>query len=430
MLISLSLDHRNTDIGTRERFHLPDASVERLHTGGRQGAIREIAMLATCNRIELYGWTADSEDPSVGALWDRLALHWQTGRATRDELLDTAHRRTGAAAARHLMRVTAGLESQVLGDGQILGQVRKAYKRASTCGAMGPGLHRLFSAALRVGRRVRKETTLASARNTIGSEAVNLADRRIGPLARKRCVVIGCGKTGEQAARRLSKLGAADIVLVNRSPGRARKLAEEVWGRAAPFRDLHRELARADLAIVATAAPTPTVRTRDLAAAWRSAGRTERPLLLIDVAMPRNAEPGIGQLPGVTLADLDALHVPIADAEETRRAQIPTAIAIVEEELSTFVSWVSAQTARDAIQPLRAVLGHVARREVAFAAGDEIAERTADRIVAKLLAHPMAVLKTASSRGESVDELAHALQMLFSPPESNDGAVSGGPRCY
>lgn len=418
MLISLAVDFRGADISTRERFHLADDRITQLYAEPRDAVVREFALVSTCNRIELYGVTAPGADNGevVRAL-TALAGRWMGGDARADELIEVATHRSGAPAAEHLMRVAAGLESMILGDNQILGQVRSAYRRAAAAGATGPVLHRLFDAAMRVGKRVQHETSLVGGRSSVGAEAAHLAHRRLGPLARRRCVVIGCGKTGVRAARQLVKLGAVDVVLINRSPTKAQELAKDLWGRAAPFAALHRELAVADVGIIATSADLPPVRAASLKFCREMAQTGERELLLVDISMPRNVDPDVVGLAGVSLVDLDTLAPPVQAAEAVRAAAVPQAESIVSEESTDFAVWLDEAAAREAIGPLRELLGDLCRREVAFAAGDDVAARTADRIVAKLLAQPMTAIRVAQRRGESLEQYTEALRRLFTRPD-------------
>lgn len=415
MLISLALDYRRADVATRERFHLSAERTSFLYGAPRDHGVRELLMLSTCNRIELYGWAeALSEESVVTALGD-LARRWMGPDPKVDALLAAATHRIGIDAAHHLLRVSAGLESQVLGDAQIMGQVKRAYQEASEAGAVGPALHRLLGLALHTAKRVKHETGLLSGRHSIGAEAAGLAGRRLGNLGAMRAVIVGCGKTGQRAARQLAKLGAADIVCINRTPERAHALAAELWGRAAPWDALHRELAQADLAIVATGAPTPPVRRASLELNRRVAGNDLRSLLLIDLSMPRNIEPEVVGLPAITLVDLDTIQSPVHAAEAARRDAVPEAERIVESELAGWREWVAEAPARAAIRPLAEALAEVCRREVAWVAGEDAADRAADRIVAKLMARPMAALRASGARGETgeVVELAQALQSLF-----------------
>lgn len=416
MLISVALDFRHAPLKTRERFHLSDARVAALFGAPRTSLVRELALLSTCNRLELYAWSGAQDSSEATAAASDLVRRWAGDDYQHADALDSlAVRRTADSAAEHLMRVASGLESQVLGDAQILGQVRRAYRDAVRAGAVGPGLHRLFSSALHAAKRVQHETGLVGGRHSVGTEAAALAARRHGPLAKRRCVVIGCGKTGERAARQLVKLGAADLILVNRSPERAEALARDLWGRAVPFDRLHRELARADIAIVATSAETPPVRAASLRFCREMAGTGDRPLVLIDLSLPRSVEPEAGGLPGVTLLDLDALHPPLAHAEALRQAAVPQAEAIVAVELEAYLAWVRAEAAREALRPLREALHDVCRRELAYAHARESTnlDRAAERIVAKLMARPMTVLRGATERGESVDGVTTTLQALF-----------------
>lgn len=416
MLISVALDFRLAELQTRERFHLSDERVETLFRTPTNRLIRELALLSTCNRIELYAWSGARDAEETDEAAHDLVRRWAGEDYQHAKALDQlVLRRSGDDAALHLMRVAAGLESQVLGDVQILGQVRRAYRQAVQAGVVGTGLHRLFGAALHGAKRVQHETGLIGGRHSVATEAVSLAARRLGPLAKRRCMVIGCGKTGERAARHLVKLGAADLVLMNRSLDRAEGLARDLWGRAAAFDRLHRELALADVAIVATSAERPPVRATSLRFCREVAGTTERPLILIDLSVPRNVEPEVGGLPGITLVDLDALHPPMAQAEALREAEVPLAEQIVASELEGFSAWVRAESAREALRPLREALNAVCQRELAFAAQRSGADldRAAERIVAKLMARPMTVLRNATERGESVDSVSAILRNLF-----------------
>jgi glutamyl-tRNA reductase len=415
MLISLALDYRRADIATRERFHLSAERTSALYDAPRRDGVRELLMISTCNRIELYGWAHALDAESVVHALSDLARRWMGDDPKVDELLAAATHRNGLDAAEHLLRVTTGLESQVLGDAQIMGQVKRSYQEATAAGAIGPALHRLLALALHTAKRVKHETGLLSGRHSIGAEAAGLAGRRLGNLGAMRCVIVGCGKTGQRAARQLVKLGAADIVCINRSPERSHALAAELWGRAAPWDALHRELAQADLAIVATGAPTPPVRRASLELNRRVAGRDTRDLMLMDLSMPRNIEPEVVGLTGVTLVDLDTIQTPVHAAEAARRDAVPEAERIVAEELRGWRDWVGEAPARAAIRPLAEALAEVCRREVAWVAGEDAADRAADRIVAKLMARPMEALRASEARGgegEAV-ELAQALQALF-----------------
>ena len=410
MLLSIAVDFRHADVSTRERFHPSVEQLATLYDTSRSRPGAELTMLATCNRSELYAWDAGGDPDTACAA---LAQRWAGRPSEARALLAASTRRSGAAAARHLFRVAAGLESQVLGDGQILGQIRGAYRLAAETGAAGPVLHRLFDTALRTGKSVQSGTMMSAGRHSVGAEAASLAALRFGTLTHTRVVVVGSGTTGERAARQLVKLGARDVILVNRTPERAAALAADLHARSAPYETLHCQIAMADIVVVATGADQPVVLAEPLACARRNCGTAGAPLLVIDLAMPRNVEPAVAALVGVTVIDLDALHVPIDAAADLRRTAVPAAQDIVETELQNFSDWLGAAAARDAIRPLRDALTAVCRREIAFAAGEAVADRVADRIVSKLLSRPMDALRSAAAEGRPTDALANALTELF-----------------
>ena len=419
MLISIAVDYRHANVATRERFHLSEARIAKLYAREMHADIRELVCVSTCNRSEIYAWTA-SNDPATPAAFDHavtaIARTWMGSKSEAQALLMAGKRRGGLEVARRALRIAAGLESAVMGDGQILGQLKASYRDAADVGAAGPVLHRLFDTALRTGKRVQHETSLTAGRRSVGAEAAGLAHARFGNLAHARVVVIGCGKTGQSVARQLMKLGARDIVCINRSPKRADALAAEVGGRAAPYEAMHVEVAMSDVAIAATAATEPVVMFQQLRTARENCGTSTYPLLLLDLAMPRNIDPALAGQPGVTLADLDALHIPVLAAEEMRKAAAPAAESIVESELESFVEWVAAAAARDAIRPLAQALTEICRRELTFAAGDAVAAHATDRIVAKLLARPMSKLRTAIAHGEALHAFTMTLDSLFAGP--------------
>lgn len=413
MLISIAVDFRSADVATREKYHLTGDRVSALYARQRDELIHELALVSTCNRDELYAWCDLEGESALERATQELARRWMGSKKETRGLLQIAKRRVGLDVARHLLRVASGLESQVIGDGQILGQIRSSYKFAHASHAMGPVLHRLFETALRTGKRVSTETSLSAGRNSIGAEAAAMALHRFGSLEHTRVVVAGAGKTAERTVRQLHKLGARDIVIINRTMDRAEILAKAVGGRAAPMDALHLELAMADVGVAATGSEVPIIRHDALRQTRENCGTTGYALFLVDLSVPRNIEPTCARLSGVTVVDLDALHIPIMAAEEMRKSSIPSAARLVEEELRSFAEWASAASARQAIRPLHDAIVAIAKREVAFAAGEEAAERTAERIAAKMLARPMVALRSALARGDGLDEFAVALDCLF-----------------
>ena len=285
MLISIAIDFRHADVATRERFHLSEERLAQLYQTVRTDVITEAALISTCNRTELYAWVASEAPEVIARSVQVLARRWMRTRAEGEALLKVACRREGRDAAEHIIRIAAGLESQVLGDGQILGQLKTAYKRAATGAsvpgpkstghtATGPVLHRLFETALRAGKRVQTETALTAGRNSVGAEAALTAAQRFGDLAMARCVVVGAGKTGARAAKQLHKLGARDLVIVNRTLENATTLAAMVGGRAAEWETRHVEAAMADVVVVATGSGVPVLEAPRLGLAREACANT------------------------------------------------------------------------------------------------------------------------------------------------------------
>ena len=291
---------------------------------GARGAVGVL----TCHRVELYLEGVPAADaPSRFESW--------CGGGIRPLVLE------GAGAARHLFRVAAGLEAAVLGDDQVLGQLRAAY--AAACRGLhgGPVLHRLFHAAFRAGKRVRSETALAKGGRSVAGEAVALIARRLGGLKGRTVLVLGAGEMARVAAARLARRGAGRLLVANRSRERARTLASAVGGTPVPWPWRERVLAAADALLVATAAPEPVLGAEALAAA-AGAGRIR---IAVDLSMPRNL-PAAGPWPGLETYDLSEIARSLEADRAARRASVAAAEAIVEEELARWLRWVRDRAGR------------------------------------------------------------------------------------
>jgi glutamyl-tRNA reductase len=425
MLISLGLDFGFAPIGVRERFHRSEAEMRELYASGDRTVITEVVFVTTCNRLELYGWTPRGGRDAEGA-FRALAARWAPDREDADALLLRARRRCGRSAARHLIGVAAGLESQILGDIHILGQLRKSFRVAQEADVLGPHVHRLFEAAFRAGKAVRRETELMAGRSSVGSEAAGMVLRSSPAPERAHVVVLGCGKVGTHAAETLAGGRVGRLTLVNRTRSTAEQLAKELNADVVDWADRNELLADADAAIVATGAPEPVLTVPEVDALRRPAGSEgDRPLLLIDVGMPRNVAAATGEAPSVSLVDLDSLHPQVAAVERARQAAVPQAEALVEEEVETFFDWLALEPAKEALEPLREALTEVCRKELIYAAGEEVAARTTGRIVAKVLAGPMLHLRWQCKNGRPVDDVADVITNLFPEDLSRPRAVHG-----
>lgn len=408
MLVSLGLDFRRARLEVRERFHLEDADLPRVLDALQDRGAGEVVLTRTCNRLEAYCWWMDpSTDPGL-----EISRAWVGDDPREAEALHSSARlRHAETAAQHLFRVAAGLESQVLGDIHILGQLRRAFRDAVAVRAVGPHLHRLFETALRVGKQVQRETPLLANRRSVGSEAARFVAARAGGVAGRSCVVVGCGKSGTHAARALCELGATELTVINRTRERADALAQALAARRAlGLESLPQALADAEVVVVATGAPSPLL---DAEALRRARAGATRPLWIIDVSVPRNVEPEVAALPGVTHVDLDTLD-PVHGCEESRLRALPRAEALVRSGVEDYRQWLELRAASHALRPLRELLAETCRREVAHLAGAcPQAERTASRIVARVMAQPMATLRAAAERGEALELASGAVADLF-----------------
>ena len=321
-VLVLGVDHHRTPLNIRERLaiapgSLPDV-VSRLRDGADAG---EVVLVSTCNRLECY---------VVGAV-DERRLAELLGDCPADGWLPSAYVHRGTAAVRHLFRVAAGLESLVLGEEQILGQVRNAYETARTSGWTGNLLNPLFQRALAVAKDVRTDTGIARHRTSIATVAVNLARQVHGDLTKARLLVLGAGEMSELTVRYLVGQGVTSITIVNRSQERAALLANQVNAVVRPWEELAAAVAEADLVVASTAAPHAVITPALI-------GRRRRPLVLIDLAVPRDVDPAVATIDDVYVYNIDHLEGVIAAHQRLRQEDVVAATTLVEREVSTFLA--------------------------------------------------------------------------------------------
>jgi glutamyl-tRNA reductase len=336
-LIVAGVSYRSAPLALREHVTVTPATAEEVAS---QPGVREAVALSTCNRSELYLVAEQPElgDAAAGDALTRLAGGSLNGavRSLRD--LD---------AAQHLFRVTAGLESMVVGEAEIQGQVRRAYERALAQGTSGPVSNRLFQDALRAGKRVRTRTGISRSAASIASIAVSLARHALGGLSGRRALVVGAGKHGELTAQALAAQGAGTVFVASRAHDRADELARRFGGEAVSFDHLAEQLACADVVLTCTACPHRVITRRDLAAAGR------RNLVVIDTAVPRDVEPAARELPHVQLFDLDDIERELDRNLAARRHEVASAERILERELEGFKRWLAALDVMPTISALR-----------------------------------------------------------------------------
>ena len=411
-LVLVGTSHKSASVELRERLHLKDAEAGALAAAVADGG--EAVALSTCNRTEVYvveeGESADQK--TLAALAKRAGLD-------PAELREATYAVGDEAAAVHLFRVAAGLDSLIPGEAQILGQVRAAYEAACETDAVGPALHRLFGQALRVGRRVRTETAIAENPASVSSAAAALAHRILGDLRGRQVLVVGAGKMADLAAVNLVARGAESIVVANRSHESALRLAERFGGRAVGLDALASELEQADLVVASTSAEGQVLTAEDVKRAL--ARREGRPLSFIDIAVPRDLDPAIGELDGCHLHDIDDLQSVVDASVASRREEAVRAELIVAEEGERFLEWWRSLEVVPAIASLRARAESIRRGELERAerrlASLSPAERRAvealtRQIVAKLLHLPTVRMKEAAAAEDGL-AYADAVRHLF-----------------
>ena len=329
-LFCLGLSHHTADVATREQFG-GSATAESIL---RQTGCAEALLLTTCNRVEVYAVSQKRVST------DEIA-HCLTRKIDIDphDYAPPFYRYEAEKCVQHLFRVASGLDSMVVGESEILGQAKKAYESARTSGAVGPYLHRLFQRAFRVAKQVRTHTDIARGAVSVGSVAVDLAQRIFGKLSDCKVLVLGAGETSERTARALISRGVSDLRVSNRSMDRACELAEAVGGRAVSFDEWAAQCREIDILITSTASETPLLTADKLAPMLR--GRLDRPLFIIDIAVPRDVDPSVNEMEGVYLYDIDSIRSVAEQSLTLRRQQVAAAEAIIAEHLADFLDSIS-----------------------------------------------------------------------------------------
>ncbi len=428
-LLALGVSHKTAPLDLRERLSLTEGrAVSALRELTDAPGIHEAAAISTCNRTELYLIVSDPVEAESTA----LGVLTRQAETRPTELLGHLYSLRSSDAARHLLRVTAGLDSMILGEAEIQGQVKRAYELALVEGATGPILNRLFRAALTAGGRAREETGISEKGLSIPSVAVELARRALGDLAGRRVLMVGTGETAELVAKALVARGVHTVFVANRHYDRAIGLAQRFDGSAVRIEHLPEQLDLADIVVSATNSPHHIVERDDLTQVMR--GREGRPLLAIDIAVPRDLAPDCREIGGVSVYDIDDVQQIVERNTSGREAEARRAELIIEAELDRFERWLAALEVVPTITALRERGDEVVRRVMAenesrweslSEADRERLEAMAKAIASRLLHEP--TLRMRRSAGEEdAYQYVSALKELFGLEVETEPEVDAG----
>jgi len=422
-LIVVGMNHRTAPVAVRERVAFSEEETRDLLARARgDGSLAEAILLSTCNRTEFYGLSADN---GAAEMYIRKLIA-QAKDVDLDAHPGYAYTLTRRESVRHLLRVAAGLDSLVLGESQILGQVRRAHELALESRACGLVLNRILQSAVIVGKRVRNETSIGVGAVSIASAASELAAKIFEDLSTRAVLLIGVGEMGTLTARHMVEKGVRQLTIANRTFSKAEGLARKLGGRSTPLDRLAEAVAAADIVISSTGATTPIVDQDTMRSVLQARGR--RPLYVIDIAVPRDFEGSIGDMDGVFLHDIDDMNLLVDKNLEKRRSEIPKAENIVEQEIEGFTRWRASLSAtpiikkiRERVEQLRAQ--EVSRHQKRFCRNDrEQIDLLTESLVNKILHPLMSHVRDWSDAGElgglRIDTLYEAFDL--ERPDSQD----------
>ena len=422
-LLLLGTSHKTAPLAVRERIALPEGRAEKfLAELSGHPEIREAVVLSTCNRTELYVVVSDPVEAETTV----LGMFARQAGLRPTELMDVMSTSTNCDAARHLYRVSSGLESMIVGEAEVQGQVKRAYDDALAAQTTGPLTNHLFRAALATGKRVRSETKIGERRLSVSSIAAALAAEQLHGLERREVLILGAGETSELAARALAGHGVEAIFVANRRHERAVSLARRYGGQAMSFDELPQELERADALVCATSSPHALLGAEEIAAVMDA--RNGRPLLVIDLAVPRDVASDVRDVPGVALYDVDDLQAVVRRNRAVRQGEASHAEGIVEEEIQRFAEWLGSLEVLPTLSALRehgkaiaqqVVRENAGRWESASERDRERVEAIAQAIVNRLLHEP--TLRMKQMADDRVHLRMQVVRELFGLEETVEG---------
>ncbi len=407
---AVGINHWKADVALRERFSLSMEEKQAYLEDARIIGLRDVIIITTCNRTEIFARTT-----SPGILVELLVKHSDGELEEFDEL---GFQHAGEDAVRHLLRVAVGLDAQILGDLQIIKQVKEAYECAHSLGMVDAIMHRLMQFVLRTHKRSRTETELASGAATTAYAAVQFARKKLKSLSKKNILLVGTGKIGKITCKNLISMGARNVVLLNRNRQRAESLGDRFQLPVAGLENINHEIGKADLVIVATGADRPVIRREQLSGLEGS----NRKVVMLDLSVPRNIDPELEHHPNVELVNMDRLSDTTDEAFKRREENIPKVEKIIDEEILNFRVWLSEQKVVPTIRALSDKLHDIRSREIEKfrtkipdeALGD--VDHLTKRIVNKIMAHSIDHLKENHEAPEEITRIVHSMFKL--EPES------------
>ncbi len=415
-VVLIGLNHKTAPVEIRERFTFsPEQVTETLNALQAEAALRECALLSTCNRTEFYAVPENSAEAGIRTLTKFLNLG---GALPTEDSDDIVYRHQGTVAVNHLFTVSSGLDSLVVGENQILGQVRRAYIQAQEASCTGPVFERLFPWAIRVGKKARSETGIAKGASSVSAAAVELSRKIFGELTGRNVLLLGAGKMGKKSLQLLTKSGVNEVQIINRTFQKAEELAEQCGGTAVPYEMLDDALTKVDILIASTGAPHYIVTKDRINKVMRQ--RRGKPLFLIDIAVPRDIDPACGDVENAYLYNIDDLQSVVDKNLARRHAETQSVLSIVEAATNDFCKYLDARKASQAIVTLRTgfdsvrlaelehfrVKKHVSDSEMA------LLENFSRRLINKLLHQPTEKLRQLSEGGATPKELLDSLTLL------------------
>ena len=401
-LIAISINHRTAPVELREAVYLKEDEILPFINLAKENQLKEGLVLSTCNRTEIF-CIPGKEDFTHDKI-QALLLQYKTAHNISEENFQKYFSKD---AVKHLFGVATGIDSLLIGDNQVFKQVKDSFQLAEENNFAGYIMHRIFDAAIRTGKRAISETAISEGAVTVSYAAVQLTEKIFSNLNKKTALVIGAGETGEIAAKHLAEKGIGSLTVTNRTQDKAEKLAQRLNAKVIPFSEFRDSVHKFDIIISATAAPEILIRKEDVKSALKK--RNNNPMILMDIAIPRDIDPATKEIDSIFYHDLDSLNIIVEQNLAKRKSEIPKVEKIIEEELDNFWEWYNSLQAAPAIKDLRDYFEEVRNEEVEknknkFASDDqEKLDIVTKRIINKILHHPTIELRKAAESSASSD---------------------------